>query len=847
MTAVESPPRALPPPAIAVEGAVGRLTPAQESTLLSRGRAADPRVARAVADVVEAVRTGGDEALRALARRFDGAELTALEVPREVVERALAELAPDVRRALQQAADAIAAFHRAQLATSVEPLELEVRPGVRLGRRTEPLRRVGVYAPGGRAAYPSSVLMGVVPARVAGVEEIVVCSPPGPDGLPPAAALAACALAGADRVFALGGAGAVAAMAFGTPSVPRVDKVVGPGNAYVAEAKRQLAAVIASDCPAGPSEILVIADESAAPRLVAAELVAQAEHDPDASAVLVSTDARLVERVRDALVELLRDAPRADIVRDALAARGALLTAVSLDEALAFAERYAPEHLALLVAEPRAALAKVRCAGSVFLGAASSVTFGDYLTGANHVLPTAGWARSCGGLSAADFVRSFTWQEVSPEAAALLAAPTALLAETEGLPGHALAARLRSFDEGAALVALDVASIELSAKAAVPSSAVTDSHLQAPIPRPELRDVQRYRGAGGERVPLDLSDNTNLFGAPPPAARALLGGVDDALVTRYPSPYADELRGCLAARLGVAPENVTTGCGSDDLLDSVLRAFCASGDRMVHPSPTFGIVPSFARVSGAVPFAVPLCGDLSLDVDGLVAARGAVTYLCRPNNPTGTLFARADVERLAASLPGLLLLDEAYADFAGEGEVSQGLGAWSVASRNVVSLRTLSKAYGLAGLRVGYAVGPAELIAAVEKARGPYKVGALAEAVALAVLREDDDWVRGRVAATRGVRERLTGELRDRGLAVLESAANFVFVPLPPESGGATALAATLRERGVGVRAFGGLPVIGEGIRVTVGPWPLMQRFLDALDKVQVVAVDRAKEISVTS
>ena len=846
MSAGELPSRVVEPPAIAVEGAVGLLTPAQESVLLSRGRAADPGVARAVADVVEEVRTGDDEALRALARRFDGVELTALEVPRAAIERALAELAPDVRGALQQAADAIAAFHRAQLASLVEPLELELRPGVRLGRRTEPLRRVGVYAPGGRAAYPSSVLMGVVPARVAGVAEIFVCSPPGPDGLPPAAVLAACALAGADRVFALGGAGAVAAMAFGTASVPRLDKVVGPGNAYVAEAKRQLAAVIASDCPAGPSEILVIADETVPPRLVAAELVAQAEHDPDASAVLVSTDAGLVERVRDEVGELLRGTPRAQIVRDALAARGALLTASSLDEALAFAERYAPEHLALLVAEPRAALAKVRCAGSVFLGAGSSVTFGDYLTGANHVLPTAGWARSCGGLSTADFVRSFTWQEVSPDAAALLAAPTALLAETEGLPGHALAARLRSGGvEGAAPVGRDASSIELSANPAAPAAS-TDSRLQPPVPRLELRDVQRYRGAGGERAAVDLSDNTNLFGAPPPAARALLGRVDDELVSRYPSPYADELRRCLAARLGVAPENVTTGCGSDDLLDSVLRAFCAPGDRMVYPAPTFGIVPSFARVSGAVPIAVPLRGDLALDVDGLLAARGAVTYVCRPNNPTGTLFARADVERLARSLPGLLLLDEAYADFAGEDEVSQGLGAWNVASRNVVSLRTLSKAHGLAGLRVGYAVGPAELIAAVEKARGPYKVGALAEAVALAALRKDDEWVRGRVAAACGVRERLTRELRERGLEVLESAANFVFVPLPPESGGATALAAALRERGVGVRAFSGLPVIGDGIRVTVGPWPLMQRFLDALDEVQVVTVARGREIEVT-
>jgi len=378
-------------PKLGVRGSIAGLTATDEAKLLERGRSTDPEVERAVASLVADVRERGDAALFEMALRFDGVELTVLEVPLATCRAALADLDGGVLAALEQAKDAIEAFHRAQLP---QDLEVEIVPGVRLGRRAEPLRRVGVYVPGGRAAYPSSVLMGVVPAKVAGVDEVIVCSPPGPDGLPPATVLAACALAGADRVFALGGAGAVAAMAIGTVSVPRVDKIVGPGNAYVTEAKRQLNGTVAIDCPAGPSEVLVVADETADPELVALELIAQAEHDPDAAAVLVTTSESVAAEVETALARLVGIQPRREIVEASLASSGAILIAASLAEALAFATRYAPEHLALLVAEPRRALVRVRAAGTIFLGAGSSVAFGDYMTGANHVLPTAGLARA---------------------------------------------------------------------------------------------------------------------------------------------------------------------------------------------------------------------------------------------------------------------------------------------------------------------------------------------------------------------------------------------------------------------------------------------------------------------
>ncbi|MDX1673299.1 MAG: histidinol dehydrogenase, partial [Longimicrobiales bacterium] len=340
------------------------LDAAARDRLLVRGRLGDADVVDVVTALVAEVRREGDAALRAQTARFDGVELETLEVPREAWDRELATIAPAVVDALEGAADAIRGFHAAQLP---EPMEREPAPGLVLGRRPDPLRRVGVYAPGGRAAYPSSVLMGVLPARVAGVDEVVVCSPPGPDGRPSPLVMAAAAVAGADRLFALGGAGAVAAMAYGTRSVPRVDRIVGPGNAYVTEAKRQVTTAVAIDSPAGPSEILILADATADPETVAVELIAQAEHDPDASAVLVTPARDVAEAAADALRRLVPDTPRREIVEASLESAGALLVADGMAEALAFAEAYAPEHLLILTADPRTELAGVRAAGTVFL------------------------------------------------------------------------------------------------------------------------------------------------------------------------------------------------------------------------------------------------------------------------------------------------------------------------------------------------------------------------------------------------------------------------------------------------------------------------------------------------
>lgn len=425
-------------PLFALRGAIADLDAHDARILFDRGFTTDPLLRDRVSAILARVWEERDAALRELARELDGVDVDELEVPRDRCVRALTALEPALRRVLQRAADNITCVHRA---IPVASIEVEPEPGVTIGRRPEPLERVGVYAPGGRAAYPSSVLMGAIPARVAGVREITLCSPPQREtGLPSEIVLAAAALAGVDRVFAIGGAGAIAAMAYGTESVARVDRIVGPGNAYVAEAKLQVRNTVATDSPAGPSELLIIADVSAEPELIAREMLAQAEHDTDACVVCVMVGAS-ADSVEGILRTRLVDQPRAMIIASALATRGALLTAASVDEALAFAGRYAPEHLLLAVRDAEVLAPRVRNAGTVFVGTSSSVTFGDYMTGANHVLPTGGLARCYSGLSTLDFVRWTTYQRVTTAAAAQLADDVARFAESESLPAHADAAR----------------------------------------------------------------------------------------------------------------------------------------------------------------------------------------------------------------------------------------------------------------------------------------------------------------------------------------------------------------------------------------------------------------------
>jgi histidinol dehydrogenase len=423
---------------LAVSGPAASLSDAKRRLLFDRSTSCDDDVRRTTGKIIERVRRDGDGALRQLAREYDGAVLDSLEVPRAIRRRALDGIGADLRRAMERLARNLAAVNAPNMPTTTTT---SPEPGLTVVRRPDPLARVGVYAPGGRAAYPSSVRMSAVPARLAGVAEIVSCSPPTPSGMPSDIVLAAAEIAGVDRVFAIGGAGAVAAMAFGTESVPRVDRVVGPGNAFVVEAKLQLCGQVGVDLPAGPSELLVIADESCDPKGVALELLAQAEHDPSACVTAVVIGEATAARIVAAIADGIEDQPRRDVIARALERNGAVVWTDSLAGAVAFANEYASEHVLVCVSEASDVVPFLRSAGTVFVGGSTSVSFGDYMSGANHVLPTGGLARSYSGLSIADFFRWTTIQTATPAAATALAGDVALFAEAEGLAAHAMAAR----------------------------------------------------------------------------------------------------------------------------------------------------------------------------------------------------------------------------------------------------------------------------------------------------------------------------------------------------------------------------------------------------------------------
>jgi histidinol dehydrogenase len=418
---------------------------AEVAELLRAEQVDDPALREAVSGIIRAVAEGGDTALLELIRRHDGfpsADLNTLTIASERLERAESQLEPRLRQSLRTAADNIRRFHERQLERGFVDLFAD---GSLLGQRVAPLQRVGVYVPGGRAAYPSSVLMNAIPAAVAGVREIVMATP-APEGKIAPAVLAAAHLAGVTEVVAAGGAHAIAALAYGTPSIARVDKITGPGNRWVAEAKRQVFGRVDIDMIAGPSEILVIADATADARQVAADLIAQAEHDPDAIAWLITTHEPLLHSVRAEVELLLRRNPRRETARAALESNGLLCHVPDLTAAAALAELRAPEHLELLVAEPLALAGRIRNAGAIFLGASTPEPVGDYLAGPNHVLPTGGTARWASPLGVYDFVKrtsliGYSRQRLLNEADAVIS-----LAEAEGLHGHAEAVRVRCDD-----------------------------------------------------------------------------------------------------------------------------------------------------------------------------------------------------------------------------------------------------------------------------------------------------------------------------------------------------------------------------------------------------------------
>lgn len=393
-----------------------------------------------VSGIIKDVRENGDAALYKYCEKFDKVTLSSLEVTPEEIEEALGLVEPEFLEILKEAAANITEYHKNQVR---DGFEIKKADGIILGQKVIPVRRAGLYVPGGTAAYPSTVLMDSIPAKIAGVKELCITTPPAKDGKVNPVILAAASIAGVDRIFKVGGAQAIAALAYGTETIPKVDKIVGPGNAFVAEAKRQVYGLVSIDMIAGPSEILVIADGTCNPEFVAADLLSQAEHDKLASAVLVTDSKELADKVRDELERQVALLPREEIARTSIDNNGKIIIVESIEQAIEISNEIAPEHLEICVDEPFKYLDMIENAGSVFLGKMCPEALGDYFSGTNHTLPTSGTAKFSSPLSVDDFVKKSAYSYYTPEALSKVADKVAFFAEKEGLSAHARSATVR--------------------------------------------------------------------------------------------------------------------------------------------------------------------------------------------------------------------------------------------------------------------------------------------------------------------------------------------------------------------------------------------------------------------
>ena len=411
----------------------------REDEIFSRSSSSKD-VSGVVSQILKEVQERGDKALIEYTAKLDGALIDTIEVPRKEIEEAAASMDGEFMRVLEKAAENIRKYHKRQVRNSFVMTE---ENGVVLGQKIVPVAVAGIYVPGGTAAYPSTVLMDTIPAKIAGCKSVVMVSPPGKDGKINPAVLAAACVAGVDRVFRVGGAQAIAALAYGTETVPKADKIVGPGNIYVAEAKKEVSGIVSIDMIAGPSEILIIADGKSDARTVAADMLSQAEHDRNASAVLITDSQNLAEKVRAELEEQLPLLPRYDIARASIDTNGKIIIVDSISSAIEVSDRIAPEHLEVCVDNPFDYLDKIHNAGSVFLGRNCPEALGDYLAGPNHTLPTSGTARFSSPLSVDDFVKKYQFTYYTASALSIVASDVALFARKEGLEAHARSALVR--------------------------------------------------------------------------------------------------------------------------------------------------------------------------------------------------------------------------------------------------------------------------------------------------------------------------------------------------------------------------------------------------------------------
>ena len=738
-----------------------------------------------VRPIMNAVHTHGDHALREFGHRFDGVQLEDLAVSPEEIADACARIPQELAEAIELAYCNIYDFHELQLNTQA-PIKLETAPGVVCEQRTLPIRRVGLYVPGGQAPLFSTVLMLAVPAAVAGCEEVVLCTPPGKDGKVNPVILFAAELCGVKRIFKVGGAQAIAAMTYGTESVPKADKIFGPGNAYVTAAK-QLAALagVAIDMPAGPSEVEVLADATSVPAFVAADLLSQAEHGPDSQAMLVTTDATVAQAVATEVEKQLAALPRREVAAKSIA-NSRIIVLADKQDCIDFTNAYAPEHLIIAMENADEVAKETTNAGSIFLGNYSCESAGDYASGTNHTLPTMGCVRAYSSLCIDSFQRKLTLQTLSPQGIRSIGQTVKIMAQAEHLDAHARAMTLR-----------------MQAVAQLPEEDAGTGI--AKLVRPNILKLKPYSSArdeyAGKAAHVFLDANESPYNAPN---------------NRYPDPLQWELKQKISAYKGVAPDHIFLGNGSDEAIDLIFRTFCTPGvDEVAAISPSYGMYEVCADINNIRYNAIPLEEGYLFNAENFLQSVYSpctkVIFICSPNNPTGNLLPVAEIRKVLDMFPGIVVVDEAYIDFAPAGS--------SVVSLldeypRLIILNTFSKAWASAGIRLGMALAHPEIIGIFNKVKYPYNVNILTQRAAMEQLEHMND-IRNWVEEALRERARMMQEVASLPIChqVYPSDANFFLARMTD----ACAIYDALVNQGIIVRNRHRIAMCENCLRITIG------------------------------
>ena len=723
--------------------------------LMQRATDEDSVIEGRVRTILERVRQGGDEALRAITTEIDGRCPESLQVSEAEFAEAVALVGDDLKAAIRQAADNISAFHRAQ---QVPVVEVHPMPGVHCRRRVVPIRRVGLYIPGGSAPLFSTILMLALPAQIAGCEEIVLCTPcDRTSGKVNPVVLYTAQLCGIRTIYKLGGAQAIAAMAYGTESIRRVYKIFGPGNRYVTKAKQMVSAQgTAIDMPAGPSEVMVMADATAQPAFVAADFLSQAEHGPDSQSLLVCNSPDLASLVEAEITRQLALLPRADIAARSLE-NSRIVVFDDVDTMVDFANDYAAEHLIIAMDDAWSIAQRITAAGSIFVGHYSPESAGDYASGTNHTLPTMGLATAYSGIGLDSFMHAITYQELTQEGLNSLGDTIIRMAEAEGLDAHANAVKMRTHLNPPCEGGLEASRCQdsLPYREGWGGSSLVRPNILALKPYSTARD--EYKGTIG--IYLDANENPFENG-----------------YNRYPSTTLKaQVRSTIAQKKGVDPSCLFLGNGSDEAIDLLFRIFCRpSIDNAISIAPTYGMYGVCAAINDVEYREVMLGDDFALPVEKLLAAADAqskLLFVCSPNNPTANAFSREQLITLVQQFPGIVVVDEAYIDFSSVPSMVELIDTYP----NLIVLQTLSKAYGLAGLRMGLALAHERIISIFEQVKYPYNIGADTLALAQRLLQED---ITPQVQTLIAERERVAAALSQLPYVekVYPSDANFLLV-----------------------------------------------------------------------